>query len=396
MYIPLSQRADRIKPSATLSVSNRAAELKAAGIDIVDLSAGEPDFDTPDFIKQAAIDAINAGFTKYTAVDGTPSLKQAIIEKFSRENQLHYLPEQILVSTGAKQSLANVFLALLNAGDEVIIPAPFWVSYPDMVLLADGLPVIIPTDMQQQFKITPTQLAAAITEKTRILVINSPSNPSGMAYTRQELAALGEVLREHPRLLVITDDIYEHILWTQAGFSNIVNACPELYERTIVVNGVSKAYAMTGWRIGYAAGPVSVISAMKKIQSQVTSNPNSIAQKAAETALQARSATNIQAMTAEFKRRHDYLYAALNQIPGFTVLPSDGTFYALVHVKSFLSSNTLKNDVEFSEFLLKEARVAVVPGSAFGASGYIRLSYATSMALLEEAVNRIESVVKKL
>src|SRR5690606_32482206 len=279
--LQLSDRAQRIKPSPTLAVTSKAAELRAQGKDIIGLGAGEPDFDTPDHIKQAAIEAITAAKTKYTAVDGTPAPKQATVDKFKRENDLSYEPAQVLVSSGGKQSFFNMALALFNDGDEAIIPAPYWVSYPDMVKVAGGVPVILETTLENRFKITPEQLAAAITPKTRLFVINSPSNPSGMAYTKEELAALGEVLKQHPDIVVATDDMYEHILWTGQPFVNIVNACPDLYDRTVVMNGVSKAYSMTGWRIGYAAGPQKLIGAMKKVQSQSTSNPASISQAAA-------------------------------------------------------------------------------------------------------------------
>lgn len=394
MSITLSSRVERVKPSATLAVANRAAELKAAGRDIIDLSVGEPDFDTPDFIKEAAIKAIQEGFTKYTAVDGIPSLKKAIIAKFFDENQLSYRPEQIIVSSGAKQSLFNLFAALLNAGDEVIIPAPYWVSYPEMVLLMEGVPVTIAAGMQQRFKISAAQLEAAITPKTRLLILNSPSNPSGMAYTRQELEQLAAVLLPHPQICIVTDDIYEHIFWGQEPFVNIVNACPELYERTVVVNGVSKAYAMTGWRIGYAAGPIPLVSAMKKVQSQSTSNPNSIAQKAAQAGISGQQAF-VQEMNQEFKRRHDYFVAAINAIPGLECLAADGAFYAFVNAEKLLN-DTIKNDLELAEYFLKAAEVAVVPGSAFGAPGYLRLSFAASEELLEQAVVRIREAVSHL
>ncbi len=395
MHILLSQKVNRIKPSATLSVSSRATELKAAGEDIIDLSVGEPDFDTPEFIKEAAIKAIHEGFTKYTAVDGTAGLKQAIINKFARENQLQYQPNQILVSNGAKQSCSNLFTALLNPGDEVIIPAPYWVSYPDMVLLADGSPVTIQTQLKQRFKISPAQLEAAITAKTRVVMLNSPSNPSGMAYSRSELQHLAEVLQRHPRVLVATDDIYEHILWAEQPFTNIVNACPELYERAIVINGVSKAYAMTGWRIGYAAGPAAVIAAMKKVQSQVTSNPNSIAQKAAEAALNGDQSC-ITHMNNEFKRRHDFVVEKINAIPGLECAPADGAFYAFVRVENVLKDDGIKTDLDFAEYLLREAKIAVVPGSAFGTAGYVRISFALHFETLVQALERLELAVLKL
>lgn len=389
----LSDRVQRIKPSPTLAITARAAELRAAGKDIIGLGAGEPDFDTPDHIKQAATKAIADGFTKYTAVDGTASLKKAIIDKLSRDNQLEYTPNQVLVSCGGKQSFFNLTQALLNEGDEVIIPAPYWVSYPDMVLLADGKPVIVEADIKQSFKITPEQLDAAITNKTRLVVLNSPSNPSGIAYSQKELAALGQVLLKYPDVLVATDDMYEHILWADEAFSNIVMACPDLYERTIVLNGVSKAYSMTGWRIGYAAGPENLIKAMKKIQSQSTSNPTSISQVAAEAALNGDQSC-VATMLAAFKERSEYVHQRLNAIEGITCLPSDGTFYAFPDVTGFIEKlDGVKDDMELSEYLIEKAGVALVPGTAFGSAGYIRLSFATSLDVLKDALDRIEKVI---
>ncbi len=389
----LSDRVQRIKPSPTLAITARAAELRAAGKDIIGLGAGEPDFDTPEHIKQAAVKAIADGFTKYTAVDGTASLKQAIIDKFSHDNQLNYTANQVLVSCGGKQSFFNLTQALLNQGDEVIIPAPYWVSYPDMVLLADGKPVFIEADIKQSFKISPEQLEAAITKKTRLVVLNSPSNPSGIAYSQKELAALGQVLLKHPDVLVATDDMYEHILWADEPFSNIVMACPELYAQTIVLNGVSKAYSMTGWRIGYAAGPEKLIKAMKKVQSQSTSNPTSISQVAAEAALSG-DQTCLQTMLSAFKERHEYVHQRLNAIEGITCLPSDGTFYSFPDVRGFIDKiKGVNNDMELSEYLIEKAGVALVPGSAFGSPGYIRISFATSLGVLEDALDRIEKVI---
>ena len=324
--ITLSHRVQRVKPSPTLAVTARAAALRAAGQNIIGLGAGEPDFDTPDHIKEAAIRAIRNGATRYTAVDGTAELKTAIINKFQRDNGLNYRPEEILVSCGGKQSFYNMVQALLNPGDEVIIPAPYWVSYPDMVRLADGEPVIIKAGLEQRFKITPQQLAAAITPKTRLFVINSPSNPTGVAYTRDELRALAEVLLRNPQVLVATDDMYEHILWADEQFSNIVNVCEELFPRTIVLNGVSKAYAMTGWRIGYAGGPQKLIQAMKKVQSQSTSNPASISQAAAQEALDGDQSC-IAPMLAAFKERHAFVARDLNTMPGVQCAEADGTFY---------------------------------------------------------------------
>lgn len=388
MDIKLSQRVQRVKPSPTLAVTARAKALRDAGEDIIGLGAGEPDFDTPEHIKEAAVQAIQNGETKYTAVDGTAGLKQAIINKFSRDNGLNYAPEQILVSVGGKQSFYNLAQAMLDEGDEVIIPAPYWVSYPDMVLLADATPVIVEAGIDQGFKVTPEQLEAAITPNTRLVVLNSPSNPTGVAYSKAELAALAEVLLRHPQVLIATDDMYEHILWTEEPFANIVMACPELYERTIVLNGVSKAYSMTGWRIGYAGGPAKLIGAMKKVQSQSTSNACSIAQAAAQAALEGPQDCITEMVTA-FKQRHDVLVAALNGLPGFSCLPSDGTFYAFPDVREAMQALGSADDVAFSETLLTEAGVALVPGSAFGAPGHVRLSYATSMDNLTNAVSRI-------
>ena len=389
LEIQLSHRVQSVKPSPTLAVTARAQELKAQGKDIIGLGAGEPDFDTPDHIKKAAIDAINAGFTKYTAVDGTASLKKAVIAKFSRDNGLSYEPNQVLVSCGGKQSFFNLAQALLNPGDEVIIPAPYWVSYPDMVLLAEGVPVIIQAGLEQGFKITPEQLEKAITAKTRLVVLNSPSNPTGVAYTRAELAEIGAVLRRHPQLLIASDDMYEHILWADEPFANILNACPDLYDRTIVLNGVSKAYSMTGWRIGYAAGPEKLIKAMKKVQSQSTSNPTSISQVAAEAALNG-DQTCIQVMLKAFKERHDFVVAGLNRIKGVKCLPSQGAFYSFFDVREAIHNlDGIEDDVQLAEYLLIEAGVALVPGSAFGQPGYLRLSFATSLDKLQDALKRI-------
>ncbi|WKJ92584.1 pyridoxal phosphate-dependent aminotransferase [Methylomonas montana] len=393
MSITLSNRVKAVKPSPTLAITARAAAMRAAGKDIIGLGAGEPDFDTPDHIKAAAIKAINSGFTKYTAVDGTAGLKKAIIEKFKRDNGLDYQPNQILVSCGGKQSFFNLAQALLNSGDEVIIPSPYWVSYPDMVLLADGVPVIIETGQAQNFKITPAQLRAAITPKTRLLVINSPSNPTGAAYSLDELKALGDVLREFPDVLIATDDMYELILWNKGDFVNILNAHPDFYDRTIVLNGVSKAYSMTGWRIGYAAGPAPLIEAMCIIQSQSTSNPTSISQVAAEEALNGDQSC-IDTMMVEFKKRHDYVVAELNSIAGIECLPTDGTFYVFPNVEKLLSRlDGINDDLEFAEYLIEKAGVALVPGSAFGCPGHIRISIATSMANLENALVRIKQAV---
>jgi len=391
----LSDRVNNIKPSPTLAVTNRAAELRAEGKDIIGLGAGEPDFDTPVHIKNAAIEALNKGFTKYTAVDGTPGLKKAIINKFQNENGLSYQANQILVSCGGKQSFFNLSLALLNEGDEVVIPAPYWVSYPDMVLVADGKPVIITTTQEQRFKITPEQLDAAITPRTRLVVLNSPSNPTGVAYSLDELKALGAVLANYPNVLIATDDMYEHIRFNDEPFVNILNACPDLYERTIVLNGVSKAFSMTGWRIGYAAGPAKLIGAMKKIQSQSTSNPTSISQVASQAALEGGNDC-VDEMVVAFKKRHNYVVAALNEIKGVECIPADGTFYAFPSFQQVIDNDDrFSNDIELAEFLLGEAGVALVPGSAFGAPGNMRLSFATSMDILEDAIARIKQAVEK-
>lgn len=390
----LSKRVQAIKPSPTLAVTARAARLKAEGKDIIGLGAGEPDFDTPQHIKEAAIAAINKGFTKYTAVGGTPSLKNAIIAKFKRENGFDYTARQILVSCGGKQSFFNLTLAVINPGDEVIIPAPYWVSYPDIVLIAEGKPVIVEAGIEQGFKITAAQLEKAITPRTRMFVINSPSNPSGGVYTLDELQALGEVLLKHPNILVATDDMYEHIMLSDGKFANILNACPDLYSQTVVLNGVSKAYAMTGWRIGYCGGPAHILTAMENIQSQSTSNPTSISQVAAEMALNGDQSCIIP-MVAAFKERNQFVTSALNTIPGVKCLLSGGAFYAFadtreaiarLHARELINECT---DIAFSEYLLERGGVAVVPGSAFGSEGYIRLSFATSMDNLEKALDRI-------
>jgi aspartate aminotransferase len=396
--LELSRRVQAIKPSPTLAVTARAAKLKSEGKDIIGLGAGEPDFDTPQHIKDAAIAAINSGFTKYTPVGGTASLKQAVAAKLKRDNGLDYSARQILVSCGGKQSFFNLVQAVINPDDEVIIPAPYWVSYPDIVLLASGKPVIVEAGIEQGFKITPTQLRAALTAKTKMVVINSPSNPSGAVYSLEELASLGEVLRAHPQVLIATDDMYEHILLTDQPFANILDACPDLYPRTMVLNGVSKAYSMTGWRIGYAAGPEAIINAMENVQSQSTSNPTSISQVAAEAALNGDQGC-IEPMVKAFRERHLFVVEQLNQIPGVRCLPSGGAFYAFPDVREAIAALHAKkiiadtSDVAFSEYLLEHAGVAVVPGSAFGSEGYMRLSFATSMDNLKNALARIHKAL---
>ncbi|MGR9114731.1 MAG: pyridoxal phosphate-dependent aminotransferase [Gammaproteobacteria bacterium] len=393
MSIKLSDRVKSVKPSPTLAITARAAAMRAEGKDIIGLGAGEPDFDTPDHIKAAAVKALDNGFTKYTPVGGTPGLKKAVIDKFKKDNNLTYQAKQVLVSCGGKQSSYNLTQALLNDGDEVIIPAPYWVSYPDMVLLAGGKPVIIETTQAQNFKISPEQLRAAITDKTRLIFINSPSNPTGVAYSLDELKALGDVLKGFPNIIIATDDMYEHIVWKKGSFVNILNAHPDLYDRTVVMNGVSKAYSMTGWRIGYAAGPADLIEAMCTIQSQSTSNPTSISQVAAETALTGDQSC-MDTMMVEFKKRHDYVVAELNKIDGIECLETDGTFYVFPNVeKAIAGMDNINDDLEFAEYLIEKAGVALVPGSAFGCPGHVRISIATSMKNLENALARIKNAI---
>ncbi len=392
MPIALSARVKRIKPSPTLAVTARAAKLKAEGLDIIGLGAGEPDFDTPAHIAEAGIRAIKGGFTRYTNVDGIPELKDAIIQKFQRDNALAYSRAQILVSAGAKHTIYNLVTALLNPGDEVVIPAPYWVSYPDMVLLADGTPVIVSAGADQGYKITPQQLEAAITPKTRLFILNSPSNPTGAAYTRAELVALGAVLSEHPQIVIGTDDMYEHIWWGPERFTSFAEACPTLYDRTVTINGVSKSYAMTGWRIGYCGGPQELIQAMATIQGQSTSNPSSISQKAATEALNA-DQDCVRQMNLAFKERHDFVVAGLNTIRGVSCLPGQGTFYAFADVSGAIKHLGLANDTALAERLISEALVAVVPGSGFGAEGHMRLSFACSMQTLEKALDRLRKTL---
>lgn len=389
----LSNRVNRVKPSLTLVISAKAAELKRAGKDIISLGAGEPDFDTPDHIKAAGISAIQNGQTRYTPVDGTPELKEAVIEKFKRDNNLTYGMDQILVSSGGKQSFYNLCQGLLNDGDEVVIPAPYWVSYPDMALLAGGEPIIVEASIEQGFKITPQQLEAAITPKTKMVVINSPSNPTGAVYTADELKALGEVLKQHPEIVIASDDMYEHILLNDIPFTNILEVCPELTDRTVVMNGVSKAYSMTGWRIGYAGGPKDLIAAMRKVQSQSTSNPCSISQAASTEALNGPQEC-IQTMLTEFKKRHAFVVERINEIPGFKCIPAAGAFYAFMDVKDAMKQKGYKTDADFATAILEEVDVAAVPGSGFGAEGHLRISFATSMVNLINALDRIDSFMQ--
>ena len=392
MTLSLSRRVQRVKPSPTLAVTARAARLKAEGKDVIGLGAGEPDFDTPTHIAQAGIDAIKNGFTRYTNVDGINELKDAIIAKFDRDNGIKYDRTQILVSSGAKQTIYNLCMAVLDPGDEAIIPAPYWVSYPDMVMLADGHPVMPYAGPAQGYKITPRQLAAAITPKTRLVLLNSPCNPTGAAYTRAELRALGEVLLEHPRIIIGTDDMYEKIYWAPEPFCSLLTAVPELYNRTVTINGVSKAYAMTGWRIGYCGGPKEIITAMGTIQGQSTSNASSISQKAATVALAGDQAC-VAKMNESFKARHDFVVSGLNALPGVSCLPGAGTFYAFAEVTKAMAALGCRDDGEFAELLLNEGGVAVVPGGGFGAPGHIRISFATSMTNLEKAIERMGRVL---
>lgn len=384
----LSQRVQRIKPSPTLAITARAAQLRAEGKDIIGFGAGEPDFDTPEHIKRAAIDAIERGFTKYTPVAGIASLRQAVADKFRRENGLEYSANETMISVGGKQCFYNLTQALLDPGDEVVIPAPYWVSYPDMVLLADGRPVIVGSDIDSGFKISAAALETAITPRTRLVVINSPSNPTGVTYSRAELAELGEVLLRHPQVLVASDDIYEHVNLDDEPFCNILMACPALRERGIVLSGVSKAYSMTGWRIGYAAGPRPLIAAMENIQSQSTSNPTSIAQVAAQAALQG-DQSFIADMNRAFRARHDYVVETLNAMPGVRCLRSNGAFYAFPLMQEAIERLGLRDDLELGEYFINEAGVALVPGSAFGAPGCMRLSFATGMDNIKAGLKRI-------
>ena len=392
MSLTVSRRAQRVKPSPTLAVTALAARLKAEGKDVIGLGAGEPDFDTPAHIAEAGVQAIRSGFTRYTNVDGIVELKDAIIAKFKRDNAISYERPQILVSSGAKQTIFNLCMAVLDAGDEAIIPAPYWVSYPDMVMLADGIPVMPSAGPEQGYKITPKQLAAAITSKTRLLLLNSPCNPTGAAYTRAELRAFADVLLEHPRILIGTDDMYEKIYWGSEPFASLLTVAPELYDRTITINGCSKAYAMTGWRIGYCGGPKEIVTAMTTIQGQSTSNASSISQKAALAALSGDQRC-VADMNRAFKERHDYVVSALNSLPGVSCLPGSGTFYAFADVRGAMRNLGLRDDNAFCEYLINKALVAVVAGSGFGAPGHMRLSFACSRETLEKAIARLRAAL---
>ena len=397
--ITLSSAVQRIKESPTLAVTAKASLLKSQGIDIIGLAAGEPDFDTPEFIKQGAIQAINDGKTKYTPVGGIPSLKNAIVDKFKNDNGLDYKAEEIVVGVGGKQCIFNLCLSVLDAGDEVVIPAPYWVSYEDIAVLTGAEAKIISTTIEDNFKITAEQLDAALTEKTKLVFLNSPSNPTGSVYTKEELVQLATVLHKYPNVIIASDDIYEHINLNDQGFNNIVMVDPSLKDRSVILNGVSKAYSMTGWRIGYAAGPTKIIKAMTKLQSQSTSNPSSISQAAAETALRGNNEC-IAEMVKEFKLRHVYVVENINSINGLSCIPAEGAFYAFPYAQDAIdrlfNANVISknNDIGLCEYLLDNANVAVVPGSAFGAEGYFRLSFATSMENLVEAISRIKKAVE--
>ncbi len=391
----VSNSLKRIKPSPTMAVTSKAREMRAAGKDVIGLGAGEPDFDTPDNIKEAAIEAIKIGDTKYTAVDGTPKLKKAIQSKFKRENNLYYEIDQISVGTGGKQVLYNAFMATINKGDEVLIPAPYWVSYPDIILLAGGKPKIIKCSEKNNFKLTPNELKKAISKKTKWIILNSPSNPTGSAYTKEEIIALSKILLKYKKTYILSDDIYEHITYDNFKFYTIAQV-EKLKSRTLTMNGVSKSYSMTGWRIGYAAGPKEIIKAMAKIQSQSTSNPTSISQAAAVEALNG-TQDFIKIRSDSFKARRDFVVHSLNNIKGLSCLKPEGAFYVFPNCKKLLGNKTkLKTDKDFVEKLLEKAEVAVVQGSAFGLDGYFRISYATSMENLKKAMERIKIFCESL
>ena len=391
----VSNNLKRIKPSPTIAVTSKAREMRESGKDVIGLGAGEPDFDTPDNVKEAAIEAIKKGDTKYTAVDGTPALKKAIVDKFKRENNLSYTMDQVTVGTGGKQVIYNAFMATLNKGDEVIIPAPFWVSYPDMVLLAGGKPKIIKCDEKDGFKISAKKLEKAISKKTKWIILNSPSNPTGAGYTKKEIEDLSKVLLKNKKIFILSDDIYEHIRYDNFDFFTIAQIS-KLKDRTLTMNGVSKSYAMTGWRIGYAAGPKEIITAIRKIQSQSTSNPSSISQAAAVEALNG-TQNFIKERAEAFKQRRDFVVNSLNSIKGISCLNPNGAFYVFPSCKGLLNNKTkLKTDTEFVQKLLEKSMVAVVQGSAFGLHGYFRISYATSMENLKTAISRIKNFCESL
>ncbi|MBF0371192.1 MAG: pyridoxal phosphate-dependent aminotransferase [Magnetococcales bacterium] len=395
----LSDRLKNVKPSPTLAITAKAKALRAQGRDVIGLGSGEPDFDTPKHIKKAAIEALKEGFTKYTPVDGIPELKAAIIRKYHGECGLAYEPGQVVATVGGKQAFFNLALALVNPGDEVIIPAPYWVSYPDMTHIAEGKPVILPTQEKNGFKMTPEELEAAITPRTKLVVINSPSNPTGATYHREELEGIGQVLLRHPHVWAVTDDIYDKIVFDGLPFVNLVQAVPELQERTIILNGVSKSYSMTGWRIGFAVGPQPVIKAMTKIQSQSTSCATSFAQRGAATALSG-SQKCIKPMLKAFHQRRTFVVKALNDMPGVSCLAPEGSFYAYPNIAGLIGTKadgqTIESSLDLAAYLLDHYDVAIVPGVAFGLDPYFRLSFATSMEDLEEAMTRIHRAAKRL
>ena len=391
----MSVKVDQIRPSATIAVSMQAMALKTQGRDIVSLGAGEPDFDTPEHIRDAAIAAIHAGKTRYTQVDGTPELKAAIIRKFRMDNDLVFEPDQVIASNGAKQCLYNLMVALLNRGDEVIVPAPYWVSYPDMVKLADAEPAILSATPENDYKITARELQNTLNDNTRMVILNSPSNPTGKVYSEDEFRDLGDVLLEHPKVFIACDDIYEYIYWGDQPYRTFLNACPDLADRTVVVNGVSKGYAMTGWRIGYLAGPADLVKAMRKVQGQSTSCPGSVSQAAAVAALTGPQDC-VEEMRLSFEERYRYVRDALNAIPGVECPDCDGAFYAFPSFQEVIDGrDDIRDDVELATWILDEAGVATVPGSAFGAPGHLRLSYAAGMDYLEEAIGRIRDAVSR-
>ena len=386
--IQLSERVQRVKPSATIAVSTLAREMRAAGRDVLSLSAGEPDFDTPAHVCAAAVEAMEAGDTRYTAADGTPALKRAICNKFERDNGLDFEPAEISVGAGAKQVLYNVCAALLNPGDEAIMLAPYWVSYPDIVKLCDGEPVIVSAGLEENYKVTPEQIEAAITERTRLIFFNTPNNPTGASYTRAELQALGEVLAGHDHVVAVSDDIYEHIYWGDTPWLTPAQVWTGMQDRIVTINGVSKAFAMTGWRIGYAAANVQLVNAMRKLCSQSTSNPCSISQAAAVAALEGDQSV-LTTMRNAFMERYEYMYEAVNALPGMRCAPAQGAFYVFADAREAIRAKGLKNDTQMAELLLSEAEVALVPGAAFGAEGHLRFSFACGMDDLEEAMRRI-------
>ena len=390
MDIRLARRLQRIQPSATVSITARAGRLREAGRDIIVLSVGEPDFPTPEHIKAAAREALARDDTKYTAVDGSRALKEAVVTKFERDNGLRYTPDQVLISSGAKQSCYNACLALLEPGDEALVIAPYWVSYPDMVRLADAQPVVVESTARSGFKITAEQLEAALTARTRLVILNSPCNPTGAVYSRADWAALGEVLRRHPGIVILTDDIYEHIHWADSPFTSFAAACPDLYDRTLTVNGMSKGYAMSGWRLGYAAGPVALIKAMTSLQSQSTTNASTISQAAARAALGGDQQC-VREMCAEFRRRHDFFFAGMRELPGFECVAASGTFYLLPNVESAMRRKGVATDIAFCEQILEATGVALVPGTAFGAPGHLRFSFAASAQTLASALERLRT-----